>query len=83
MDCCHPFTRPELGGGCWFCPNCRIPTFARFRKKNPELWHELEILSKTQNLTSYGFRYGKTVQQVAELLDADDAQLKLFEFDED
>lgn len=76
-------TRQVLGGGCWFCPNCRIPTLARFRKKHPDLWAELEKLSHTPNLTSYGFKYGKTLQYVETQLDAEDAQLKLFDIDED
>lgn len=65
-------------GGCWFCPNCKIPTLSRFRKVHPELWEELRKLSKTPNLCSYGFKYGKTVQEVDELLDWEDRQLTLF-----
>lgn len=83
MGYCLPYIVKVLGGGCWFCPNCRIPILARFRKRHPDLWKELETLSHTPNLTSYGFKYGKTLQYVASQLDAEDAQLKLFEFDED
>lgn len=65
-------------GGCWFCPNCKLPTLSRFRKVHPELWEELRKLSTTPNLCSYGFKYGKTVQEVDELLDWEDRQLTLF-----
>lgn len=65
-------------GGCWFCPNCKIKTFAEFRKKHSHLWGELVELSKTPNLCSYGFKYGMTVQEVQARMDAEDAQLKLF-----
>lgn len=64
--------------GCWFCPNCSIKQFGRFRKAHPELWAELVKLSHTPNLCSYGFKYGMTVQQLEARLDWDDRQLKLF-----
>ena len=51
-------------GGCWFCPNCRIPVFVDLRKKHPELWHELQMLSKVENKSSEGFTYGHTFPQL-------------------
>lgn len=65
--------------GCWFCPNRSIRQFGRFRKAHPDLWAELVELSHTPNLCSYGFKYGKTVQEVERLIDWNDRQLKLFE----
>lgn len=65
--------------GCWFCPNVSIKQFGRFRKAHPDLWAELVELSHTPNLCSYGFKYGKTVQEVEKLIDWNDRQLKLFE----
>lgn len=65
--------------GCWFCPNASVKQFGRFRKAHPDLWAELVKLSHTPNLCSYGFKYGKTVQEVERLIDWDDQQLKLFE----
>lgn len=64
--------------GCWFCPNCSIKQFSQLRKLHPELWAELVELSHTPNLCSYGFKYGKTVQDVEKLIDWNDRQLKLF-----
>lgn len=64
--------------GCWFCPNCSIKQFSQLRKLHPELWGELVQLSHTPNLCSYGFKYGKTVQDVEKLIDWNDRQLKLF-----
>lgn len=55
--------------GCWFCPNCRIKDFAMLRKRHPELWGELERLSRTPNLCSYGFKWGMTVQEVEKEMD--------------
>jgi hypothetical protein len=50
--------------------------------KHPELWGELRELSKIPNLCSYGFKYGKTFQQVEKEMDAYEMnqklQLKLF-----
>jgi hypothetical protein len=65
-------------GGCWFCPNCKIKVFAEFRKKYPELWKEIQNLSRVPNLCSYGFKYGMTLQEVEARMDAIDAQLTLF-----
>lgn len=65
--------------GCWFCPNASIKQFGRFRKAHPDLWAELVKLSHTPNLCSYGFKYGKTVQEVEKLIDWNDRQLKLFD----
>lgn len=65
-------------GGCWFCPNVRIKTLLEFRRKHPELWAELLELGKTPNLCSYGFKYGKTVEEIDRRLDFEERQLKLF-----
>lgn len=50
--------------GCWFCPNCRISEFADLKIKYPELWHELQKLSKVKNTATQGFKYGKTFDKV-------------------
>lgn len=65
-------------GGCWFCPSVRIKDFAKFKLAHPDLWQELIRLSKTPNLCSYGFKYGKTVQEIDERIDAINNQGKLF-----
>lgn len=77
-DLVSPIYESSHRGGCWFCPNCKIPVFAEFRKKHPELWEELRLLSLTPNLCSYGFKYGMTLQEVEARMDAIDAQLTLF-----
>lgn len=65
-----PIYRTSERNGCWFCPNCRIKDFAMLRKRHPELWGELERLSHTSNLCSYGFTWGgRTVQEVEEEMD--------------
>ena len=66
-------------GGCWFCPNVRIKDFARFKLAHPDLWNELIKLSLTPNLCSYGFKYGKTVQEIDQRLDAINNQGRLFD----
>ena len=55
--------------GCWFCPNASIRCFFELRRDYPELWNELVKLSQTPNLISYGFKYGKTVQEVEAEMD--------------
>lgn len=69
-------------GGCWFCMNASVQSYSLLRDNHPELWGELRELSKTPNLCSYGFKYGKTLQQVEKEMDAYELnqrlQLKLF-----
>lgn len=68
-------------GGCWFCMNVRIRDLAKFKLDHPDLWDELKKLSLTPNLCSYGFKYGKTVQEIDERLDAINFQGKLFDYE--
>ncbi len=65
-------------GGCWFCPNCRLQQFINLRRNHPELWAELVALSHTPNLASYGFKYGKTLQEIERRMDGEERQMKLF-----
>ena len=71
-----PIYKTGTRGGCWFCPNARISSFSRLRREHPDLWAELERLSHTPNLYSYGFRYGKTLQEVEREMDLYDARLE-------
>lgn len=64
--------------GCWFCPNARLCTMRRFKKKHPELWAELEKLDNVDNRVSANFKYNKTLTQVNKILDGMDMQLELF-----
>lgn len=81
-----PIYKTGTRGGCWFCPNTRISHFCRLRREHPDLWAELETLSRTPDLCSYGFTWkGKTLQEVEREMDlydarleADSRQLKLF-----
>ncbi len=68
-----PLYRTSHRGGCWFCPNCRIPVFAELRRRHPELWRELQLLSKVENKSSEGFKYGQTFEEV-------ERQMDLFEY---
>ena len=69
-----PIYKTGTRGGCWFCPNARIPSYCRLRREHPDLWAELERLSHTPKLCSYGFRYGKTLQEVEREMDLYDAR---------
>ena len=76
-----PIYRGGSRGGCWFCPSVRIKHLAKFKIVHPDLWGELIRLSKTPNLCSYGFKYGKTVQEIDERLNAINSQGNLFDED--
>lgn len=68
-DLVSPIYAMHHRNGCWFCPNMRIADLYRFRKAHPDLWGELQGLSLTPNLCSYGYKWGKTVQDVDKRLD--------------
>ena len=74
---CEMKEEDKQGQGCWFCPNKSIKQFAELYINEPEKWQLLVELSKTDNLCSKGFKYGKTVQEVEELIKA---ELELQEF---
>lgn len=59
-----PIYENETRGGCWFCPNSSIKDFARLAKKYPELWGELEKLSRDPDIVSQGFKYGRSFASV-------------------
>lgn len=64
-----PLYEMSSRGGCWFCPNQKISGFAYLKVNHPDLWAELESLSKVQNKVSEGFKWGKTFEEVSRLVD--------------
>lgn len=64
-----PIYRKHGRDGCWFCPNASIKHYARLKTERPDLYGELEKMSKDKNLASYGFKYGKTFQEVDEMVE--------------
>ena len=73
-----PIYENNTRGGCWFCMNSKLPQYIRMRRNHPEIWEQLRLLSQRPNLCSYGFKYGKTVQEIDERLDAINNQGTLF-----
>lgn len=59
-----PIYNMSSRGGCWFCPNCKYKEFAHLKCYHPELWDELKILSLSDNLVSYNFKYNLTFDEV-------------------
>lgn len=81
-DLLSPIYENGTRGGCWFCMNSKLPQFIRMRRNYPEVWEQLRELSKTPNLCSYGFKYGKTMEQVEmemDLKEWNEKQPKLFD----
>lgn len=69
-DMLSPIYDNGTRGGCWFCPNGKLRQFIAIRRDHPEMWEELGELSRTPNLCSYGFKYGKTLQEVEREMNA-------------
>ena len=67
--------------GCWFCPNCRMSEFAEFKRRHPDLWKRLLELGKVENLVSYGFRYGMTIEEVDREISMQAAQMRLWDLE--
>lgn len=76
-DLLSPIYDFSCRGGCWFCPNVKLRDYANFKRKHPDLWDRLYELGKTENLCSYGFKYGKTIEFVNRQIDAINNQLTL------
>lgn len=68
-DLLSPTYQHGRRGGCWFCPNQNIKSFARLKTEYPELWGELRELSKTDNLISKNFSYKLTFAEVEAKVD--------------
>lgn len=68
-DLLSPIYKKNTRGGCWFCPNAKIKSFAELKKNHPHLWQELVKLSKENNLISTSFKYGLTFQEVERKVD--------------
>lgn len=82
-DMLSPIYENGTRGGCWFCPNGKLRQFIAIRRDHPEMWEELRELSRTPNLCSYGFKYGKTLEEIEKEMDLkeweDEHQLRLFD----
>ena len=76
-DLVSPIYQTGTRGGCWFCPNQTIKSFAELKKKHPHLWQELVGLSKESNLISPNFKYGMTFQEVERKINLIDLNNKL------
>ena len=74
-----PIYRNGTRGGCWFCPNQSIKSFAKLKNNYPYLWEELREISKLPNLTTDSFRYKKTFEQVEKEINKINNQITMFD----
>lgn len=66
-------------GGCWFCPNQSIKSWAKLKRKHRKLWKKLKYLSQEINLARQSFCYGKTFSQLENQVDTINSQINLFD----
>lgn len=64
-----PIYKISKRGGCWFCPNQGYAQLAYIKTTHPELWAELKELNKEKNVVSRRFKYGKTLEEVEDLIE--------------
>ena len=81
-DLLSPIYKFTHRNGCWFCPNCKDREFIELINNYPELWNELKILSKTDNLVTDKFNRTDTFDELDKRLNEEielqKCQLKLF-----
>lgn len=63
------FSSRGTRNGCWFCPNQGVSAFCGLRRESPELWGELKVLDKEDNLASRLFKYDMSVSDVERKMD--------------
>jgi len=63
-DLLSPIYSKSSRGGCWFCPNAKLAELKAIRDEHPKLWASFRGLSKTPNLASYIYKYGKTFEDI-------------------
>ena len=78
-DLLSPIYKYHKRGGCWFCPNATYGEFAYLKQYHPDLWNELEILSKDKTLqvksSNMGIHFPKSIKRLMNL-----SQNKKFNF---
>lgn len=81
-DLLSPIYDISSRNGCWFCPNCKDKEFINIINNYPQLWQELYLLSKTENLVTEKFNREESFSQLdkrlKEKISIEKAQLKLF-----
>lgn len=89
-DLLSPIYKNSKRGGCWFCPNASIKEMAYTKAHYPEMWEELARLSRTPNMVSQGFVYGRTFAEIDQEIDKyleqeywKAAQMTVFDFMEE
>ena len=63
------YTDGQQRDGCWFYPNQKIPEMAKLKQRHPELWRELQKLSKETNVIARGFKYGVPFDEIEKKVD--------------
>ena len=56
-------------GGCWFCPNAKIPHYAYMKRNYPELYEEFIGLANSL-LATRKFAYEKTIDDLDRMVNA-------------
>lgn len=69
-------------GGCWFCPNARMPELRHLRKNHPNLWNKLLELEEVPNTIGYQWNMlNKTsIHDIEESIQFEEAQMTIFDF---
>lgn len=68
-------------GGCWFCPNAKIPEHRQVRERYPEIWKEFVSLENEENVANGKWSlYGGTLKEIDQRLFWEEQQMDIFDY---
>lgn len=79
-DLLSPIYDFSFRGGCWFCPNCRIPELSFYKSNYPNLYNSLLALDTITNKARDNWNYNNTFEEINDKVKLYDSQLTIYDF---
>lgn len=68
-------------GGCWFCPNAKLPEHREIRNLFPEVWNEFISLEHEENIANEKWNiHGNMLSEIDETLYWEEQQQDIFDY---
>lgn len=76
-----PVYKYSKRGGCWFCPNAKLPEHREITRLYPEIWREFVSLEDAENIANNKWNvYGDTLHEIDERLFWEEQQMTIFDY---
>lgn len=76
-----PVYKYSKRGGCWFCPNAKLPEHREIRRLYPEIWREFVSLEDTENVAYDKWNvFGDKLHEIDENLFWEEQQMTIFDY---